>query len=248
MTFQEIGYDFSRIRTAAISKKNLLPLFLFLIISPTFFILFGVFLALFVTKTPIEINGVLRYYPGESYQAFFRTFLIITGSISVVSLYVIIFHLAIRPKPFGYLMQSLDSEQILYIQSKHMNKVICQDKIITYYLLSGDVHIDTDKQVINSSLSKNLFWMYLDDYTVKKVKRTASRINLLCLSTKKQSKRTQFRFQFDSSFQLTSYTEMVYFQYGGNTSIKSFNKFYFSAINQRSPLQIDPKISAILNQ
>lgn len=68
MNQTELGFDYSKLKSCTIFKKNFLFKMIFIILSVTFGTILMTFLMLYFLKIPMNFNGVKRVFDDPIYQ------------------------------------------------------------------------------------------------------------------------------------------------------------------------------------
>ncbi len=245
MTSYELGFDFQKIKTATILKKSNGLLFPVLILFPTFFCIFLVFLGLYIFKVPIDINDVSRSFGESEYQEFFMIFLTIMGTLSFLHVLVFLKVFLQKPKPCLYITTGMDADPVMYSVSKKKHVYIDDSQMLSLYLLSSVVDRTTEHLAIEKAKHEILFWTGLEYIKDFKIKKGVNRTKLTYLDPFVSEKKT-YTLSFDESGNLKKFSELIMSWNYGNHQLKSMNTYHIHDINQTQRLPINPLIQAKL--
>lgn len=247
MIIQDIGFDFTKIQSAIITKKNQFGVIISFIIMPTFIFLFVTFLLLYISKAPIDMNGIPYEFEDIEYQQFFQVLLTILGGISVLFSALIFVFFAKKSKPYLYLNSSPELEPIIYLKNRKKECYISDSLMITVYHSNSNVFSSNDASVIRIERKNLLFWENISTSKGCSVKHKKNKVILKYASTiGKRIERRIYSIKFDLSGLPVSYYETIYSSYYGNNNIKGFNKYFISDINRYVSFQMHPLIQSEL--
>lgn len=247
MTYYELGYDLKKIHTATILKKSnglLLPA---LILFPTVFIIFLVFLGLYISQVPIEVNDIVRTFNEPEYQDFFTMFLTIIGTVSIIHVFLLVTLIVRKPKECLYLATGIDNEPIMYSINRKKLVYIDESQMLTLYSSSSAVERTTDPVAIKREKNSILFWTGLENIKDFKIKKSINKIKLT-YADPYVSERKTYTLIFDESGNLNKYREFIMYKNYGNQQFKGMNTYYIDNINQNQRLPINPLIKAKLSE
>ncbi|MBU1144615.1 MAG: hypothetical protein KJ971_01995 [Firmicutes bacterium] len=243
MTISEIGFDFNKIQTATISRKNLLLNIILLIFFPTLLFIFITFFILYLAQIPMDFNEVPMEFTDPEYQQFFLVFFLSLGSILLLILLILVLSHYKAPKPYLYLSTNLELEQSLYLIDRKKEMYLDNKIMISLYKSSNQIFSTIKPLDILTQKNTLLFWLTLDQIKDYKIIHKKNRTTLkFTVGVKGRTNRKIYNLFFDDSGNIKSVSELIYSSAYGNSNIKSYKRFYFSNINTRSMHMIHPLI------
>jgi hypothetical protein len=238
MDHQSWDVDFSRLKSFVLYRKNLLGLFLSLIIGPAFITIFLVFAILFLLKVPMEINDVFREYSEPEYQSFFQIFLLVMGSISIMSLMVMIITLFKKATPYLYFGQSNNFEEAIYVIEKKYHVYLETNRMIRFDPYTKSIREINNVDEIAQEKKRLLFWQDLSQKKRLKIKTGFNKTKIRFQeSVRGKNKDVSITIRYNQTGNVQSYTKMVSSNNAGNQNIESYYNYFFHDVNfyQRIP-------------
>ncbi len=250
MQLNELGFDYSTLEFASISKKNHLLLLIMLIFSSSFFIILITFIILYLLKVPMDINGVQREFSEPEYSSFFTMFLTILTALSLLGIIIAIIQIFIKPKPYINLNKDIDLNKYYQIIINNSKEFYLFDQIGFYYFPKTQevTKIKNYSEIINLK-EKYIFWERFNKVENPKIKILPKKI---VLSFKQKNQRTilQYRYSFKNINGI--YPEIVSeaIQNGSGTrnSLNQMATYYFDSINRQPNTRLPDKIITILQE
>jgi len=249
MEYKEAGYDFDRIKTARISKKNHSYAYVSLIFFIVFFSLFATFLVLYLIGIPFEIDGIIRH-PGDlPYQKFFFYFLGITGMVSFLMIATMIPNLLARANDYIWIGSSAEGEKEIYVRDRYRETYLDESLMIMLDRKNQRTTYSESKTEIEAGRCSALFWEELKNVKLwieksrpgmHKIKYRLDRGNIRFIKT--------YILYFDNFGNLFKYRETVYTVFHGNSNLKSFCTYYVNDLNKYVRLPIDKEIENVVFQ
>lgn len=247
MTLRDAAFDFSRLRTAIITKKNNTLFFILIIVVPTFFLIFLTFLLLYLFAVPMEIDDVVRTFDEPEYQAFFRGFLSLWGTGIIVNLIFIFVTRFQKPNTFIYLMQNVDYERVVYVEDKKKRLYITSDRAITLDPKLSKPVIEQHHDAIKNILNDYLFFVRLANREDLKIKNRMRSIKIK--STTKNGfsyEERVYTLRLNDSGELMRYHEMISTGSKLSRQASGFYRYDVSDVNLNVQPRIDPVIQRLM--
>ncbi|PKL00499.1 MAG: hypothetical protein CVV56_05855 [Tenericutes bacterium HGW-Tenericutes-1] len=241
MNIQALIQYFSNIRTGEIKVKNWIPTLVFLIMLPTFFIIYFVFLGLFIAQEPITYNGTPLLPTDPTYTTTFISMLIILGVVFCIFLVGLVVSLVLKPKPWVMWTVDYDNNMICYEITRRYERLIGPDYLIILNKLNNSIYKTKSSIEAKEQLNKTLFWTILDKTDKIKIKSKPNKISLTIVDENTREKRT-YSIGFAQDNIIQWYTETVSSSYAGNNNIKSMKKCHIENQNRAITLPINPLI------
>lgn len=248
MDHQSWDVDFSRLKSFVLYRKNLLGLFLSLIIGPAFITIFLVFAILFLLKVPMEINDVIRYYYEMEYQEFFQVFLWVFGIISLSGILIGVLTLLQKPKPYLYFGQNLELEDVLFVIEKKYQLYLDNNRMIRYDPINSTINESKNLSEISSEKKRLLFWRDLDSKEKLKISQKTKKTKIRYQdSFRRKIRVVTITICYDEIGHVVSYSEMINSRLSGNQSIDSVKEYYFRDVNQYQRIPLPKAIQDLIS-
>lgn len=247
MNIRALIQYFTNIRTGEIKVKNWIPTLVFLIMLPSFLIIFFVFLGLFIAQEPITYNGVPLLPTDPNYSVTFLFLLTIMGVLFGVMLIGLIVSLVIKPKPWVMWTIDYDNNIICYEITKRYERLIGPDYLIILNKLNKSIYQTKSATEAKEQLNKTLFWTILDKTDKIKIKSKQNKISLTIVDEGTRERRT-YSIGFAQDNIIQWYTETVSSTFSGNNNIKSMKKCHIENQNRAVTLPIHPLIRQTMTQ
>ena len=247
MTLRDAAYDFSRLRTGIITKRNNTLFFILIIIIPTFFFIFLTFLLLYLFGVPMEIDDVVRTFDEPEYQNFFRGFLSVWGIGVFVNLILIFVTRFQKPSTSVYLMQNADFERVVYVEDKKKRIYIAPDRAITLDPKLPKPVIESHHDSIKNILNEYLFFVRLADREDLKIKNRMRSIRIKSTTKKGFSYEERvYTLRLNDSGELMRYHEMISSGSKLSHQTSGFYRYDVSDVNLNVRPLIDPVIQRLI--
>ncbi len=247
MTLDTLKQSFYRVKSGEIKVKSMIPLFLSLVVIPTFVIIVVTFSILFITGSSIEYNGV-DIYPGDPmYQTAFYTIMMIMVGLLILSIFPAIIYFFIKPKPYLVWKTSIDGDTICHQTTRRNERLIGPNYVVTLSKLTQSYDVSYRDDVRQQALQETLFWLNLDDKQVTKIKSTNRRLSFQTFDQNKRL-RHYYWIHFSNDGQLSYYTEMISYGSYGSNSVKSMNRYRFENMNHANYFTLSPKMNEIIRE
>ena len=253
MNQTELGFDYSKLKTCTIYKKNFLLKMMFFILSVTFGVILITFLILYFLKVPMDFNGVKRGFDDPIYQQFFTVFLSIWGGITFVFIVMTIIPVAKKKRPYIIVDQDANLNTFYYIYDyrQHQEIYLTDDYALIYRERYGRVDKESNPEQIKQLKDFFVFWLHFPDINNAKIKHMNHK-TIVKFKEKQSGRFVNYYRKY--VFKDLNHTvplivkENVMVRIGGNYRTQSLNLFYFEDINQTPSLQMRPEIKKALSQ
>ncbi|MBI9008732.1 MAG: hypothetical protein JEZ05_01765 [Tenericutes bacterium] len=254
MKLNNLGFDYSRLATCTIKKKNKLLAIVMFILTGSFLPMPLIFTILYLTKSSIEINGTPVEYGEPAYILFFSTFVGIFLTLSILFLAIGIFSLMRKPKVFMVMdKDTTDSNSIYYIYDRNKKEEIyLTDKFAVIYNSKYNIsRKEDDPLLIEKYFNNFVFWYHFDTVEDAKViqrkKKTIVKIKTPTYS--RYSGSVIKRYAFSNNFNVVPevVTESISYARAGAHSYQSSTTYIFEDINRSQRIEIHPEIKKILH-
>lgn len=238
-----VGYDFSKLRSVKMIRESHIAQFVLLIILLTPLLIFIPFLGIYLFGSPMDINDIV-YFPGDpQYENFFMMYLLITGGICLILIMLIILIQVYAGKDVVFVGETTDLEKIVYFESKRKAVYASSKVLIIYDKVRDNLVKDTNKDRILEQRSKYVFWLELDQIERPIIKNSASKIKIKYKPNDNQGYTTKvYTLHLDDSGQLKKYHETIYTYRYGNSNIKGFTDFHIVEANHVSTIPYHDRI------
>ncbi len=251
MILNKLGFDYSNLVSCTVRRKNKMLALVSFILAPTFLLIFGTFLIMYLLGVPMEINGVQTEPTDPSYIEFITIFGAIFGSVSV--LFIAFGFMGAFLKPKIYLIMDNDPElnQFFYIYDRtRRQEIYLTDKFaLTYRQSYSSVTKENNPNAIRDLMNRYVFWkrIIIDDDT-----KITERINKTIVKIKEKTSRFSSRtrkYEFSNDIYVVplKVTETVYSTTGGNYSSQAMHTYYFEEINHKQVFEMNPEIKNTLS-
>ncbi|XMB71988.1 hypothetical protein RJI07_07755 [Mycoplasmatota bacterium WC30] len=252
MELTELGFDYSNLVSCTVKKKNNLVALILLIVGVSLLPMSIIFLILFLSQAPMEINGVMTNYGDPGYNTFFYSFLGAFFSVALICIVLGFVFMLGKPKPYIILSKDIDYNPFYYIyNSRRHEEIYLNDKFaIVYNLKYNRAYHEVNPEAVKRIFKKFVFWANfanLTDYRIKhKPKKTVLKFKER--SSGKFGSVLSKSYSFSNEITIVPYevTELISSNYGG-TNTQSMNKFFFENINQSQMFEIHPEIRRLLS-
>ena len=247
MNIEALIRYFASIRTGEIKVKNWIPTLVFLIMLPSFLIVFFVFLGLFIAQEPITYNGVPLMPTDPNYTSTFILVLTIMGILFGIMLVGLVLSLIVKSKPWVMWTIDYDNNMICYEITRRYERLIGPDYLIILNKLNNSIYKTKSSLEAKEQLNKTLFWTILDKTDKIKIKSKPNRITLTIVDETSREKRI-YSIGFAQDNIIQWYTETVSSIYAGSNSIKSMKKCHIENQNRAITLPINPLIRQAMTE
>ena len=254
MKINDLGLDFSNLSTCTIKRKNKLISFVMFILTGSFSVMPIIFLALYFTKSPIEINGNMVNFGEPAYNAFFYPFVSIFLSLSIIFLVVGIISSCKKPKTYMIIdRDTINYDKVYYIYDHHKKEEIyLTDKYaISYNLKYNVTKNEVDPARVKKYFEEFLFWYDFKDIDNVKIihrkRKTVIKIKTPTLSRYSGFILRKYVFSNNANIVPDAISETISYSRAGNIRYQSKNSYFFDNVNQSQYLQIHPEIKKVLH-
>lgn len=249
MIDNKLGFNLDSIEYGTIFKRNKSISAIFLLVTVVNLFVCVPFLVLWIQKTPIDIDGVLRQSHEIEYIRFMVIFFIVFGSTSFGLLSLALFFLL--KSPLEYIVIGKDNDFNKYIEIKHSSKssYFISDNSVFEYRYDKDEIIDLSTSHTEDLVRKHLFWKRwsgIENYKLTNKNGKA----VLTFKNKEGRTASEYRYGFkigSGSFP-DSISEIVQGRTGMRNSNFSYNEYLLTDINRSKNQRIPMKVAEIIGR
>jgi hypothetical protein len=233
MTFEQMKQRFQSIRTVTVAKRNILGLFIGLILLPTFLIIAVMFFAMNIAGVAVEVNGI-EYFPGSAqYESFYTIGIAVSGTILVATLVVIVLSTFQKPK-FAYAV-GIDESQDAYVYAETAKeaKWIGRSRAIIWNRREDRCVVTNDPAAIQNEWETIAFWTLERAPDKFRIKETNNGFTIKYAIYRYGRNQTRSLRVYESpDGQILGYREMIWDSYAGNSNLQVFGRHYFDNVNR----------------
>jgi|AntAceMinimDraft_18_1070375.scaffolds.fasta_scaffold00195_9 hypothetical protein len=254
MKINSLGFDFSNLSTCTIKKKNKLLSLVMFILTGSFLPMPIIFIVLYFTKSPIEINGDMVNFGESAYNAFFYPFIGVFLSISILFLVIGIASLTKKPKIYMVIdRDTTNYDKIYYIYDYHKKEEIylTEKYAISYNSKYNIAKHEADPDRIKNYFNDFVFWYNFENIDDAKItqRKNSTVVKIKTPTNFRYSGSVIKRYVFSNNINVVPeiVSETIGYSRTGSTSYQSKNSYFFEGINRSQHLQIHPEIKKVLH-
>lgn len=254
MKLNNLGFDYSRLESCTIKRKNNIVSLIMYILAACFLPMVLIFIILYITKSPIEINNVMVNFGDPAYDAFFFPFVGTFTFISVLFVGIAVFFNLRKAKDYIIIDQDQNGySKVYYIYNRKKKEEIylTEEYAIIYSYRNNTTYHEVDPVTIKELLNAFIFWYSfptIEDAVVKQ-RKNSTVVKIKEPSHFRYSVSRIKRFVFSNNTNVVPETVIEYVGYGkaGGSNYQEINKYSFEGINRSQRLEIHPEIKKILH-
>ena len=254
MNLNNLGFNFSKLSACTVKRKNLIGSLVMYILAACFLPMVIVFIILYLTKSPIEINNVMVNFGEPAYNAFFYPFVGAFLFLSILFLALAIYFSVGKTKVYMIIDRDKTTYNKLYYiyNRKKKEEIYLTEKFaIAYSYKYNNTYHETDPKKVKDLLNSFIFWYdfpNIEDATVKH-RKNSTVVKIKLFSHSRYSMSRIKRFVFTSRINVVPETVLEYVGYGraGSANYQEINKYYFENVNRSQKVNIHPEIKKILH-